>query len=372
MDIYIPDTTTSILHYVTVDFTKRFVETPVHLVQYDASLPILAITLMQSGNAFDLPEGSVALLKYGKNDRTFVILDPLGVSSDGSTVFFEVPYQMTVEAGSHQPIVEVWIDGKVGASSSFVIVVDRNPVQNSQIESLVDYQSLVRFKNEAAASAEASATSETNAANSAAESASSATAAANSASASAQSARESAASAEASAQSATESANSATASAISETNAAASEVRSEEILTAMQHLVENSWSYLPVNELPAEGRDTRTIYLVPSDYNYIEEWVWTIEGNWLYIGQLRENLLLDTDITISPEDWNSETREAIKSVPGVTEDNKVYAYNQGGSVVYCKSQATDQLVFGLKTANIAIPTESVSYSIQIINPVLST
>ena len=109
MDTYIPDTTTSILHYVTVDFTKRFVETPVHLVQYDASLPILAITLMQSGNAFDLPEGSIALLKYGKNDRTFVILDPLGVSSDGSTVFFEVPYQMTVEAGSHNPIVEVWI-----------------------------------------------------------------------------------------------------------------------------------------------------------------------------------------------------------------------------------------------------------------------
>lgn len=372
MDTYIPDTTTSILHYVTVDFTKRFVETPVHLVQYDASLPILAITLMQSGNAFDLPEGSIALLKYGKNDRTFVILDPLGVSSDGSTVFFEVPYQMTVEAGSHNPIVEVWIDGKVGASSSFVIIVDRNPVQNAEIESQTDYAALVRFKNEAAASAEASAQSAIASANSAAESANSATASANSASDSAQSASESAASAAASAQSATESANSATASAISETNAAASEMRSEEILTAMQHLVENSWSYLPVNELPEEGRDTRTIYLVPSDYNYIEEWVWTIDGNWLFIGQLRENLLLDTEVVIAPADWDSETREATKSVPGVTADNKVYAYNQGSSVVYCKSQATDQLTFGLKTMNIAIPTEPVSYSIQIINPVLST
>lgn len=149
MKTYVPDTSSRIVHYTSVDFTKRTVQTPIHLVQYDSSLPIIAITLMEGTNAYSLPADGVAELRYGKNDYTFVIADALGQSADGTIVYFEITYQMTVESGEHHPVVSIWVDDKIAASSTINIIIDRNPVQNEQISSLTDYTALRRFRNEA-------------------------------------------------------------------------------------------------------------------------------------------------------------------------------------------------------------------------------
>lgn len=371
MDTYIPDPEKSIIHYVTVDFTKRFVETPVHLVQYDSSLPILAITLLQSGNSFTIPEGAIALLRYGKTDRTFVILDPLGVSSDRSTVYFEVPYQMTVEYGSHNPIVELWIDSKVAASSSFVIVVDKNPVTNSDIESITDYAALRRFKDIAETSAANAAASETAAQASAAAAAESeynirnaeeiVVPAANNAR-----------------QSELNAAASEAAAKTSETNAKNSEERSQEILDTMEQMVEGGLTYIEANELPAQPINDRTLYGIPSQgenvpSNYRDIYLWKNDG-WKFLGGIRGNIIIDTDVTIEPEDWNTETREAIKTVQGVSATNKVYVFDMDNTTeyIYCKSQDMDQLTFGIVYNTIPIPTSTVKFSIQIVNPVLTS
>lgn len=149
MKTYVPDTSSRIVHYTSVDFTKRTVQTPIHLVQYDSSLPIIAITLMEGTNAYSLPADGVAELRYGKNDYTFVIADALGQSADGTIVYFEITYQMAVESGEHHPVVSIWVDDKIAASSTINIIIDRNPVQNEQISSLTDYTALRRFRNEA-------------------------------------------------------------------------------------------------------------------------------------------------------------------------------------------------------------------------------
>lgn len=163
MQTYIPDESTRIVHYTSVDFTKRTVQTPIHLVQYDSSLPIIAITLMKGTNEFNLPTDAVAELRYGKNDYTFVIADALGQSADGSICYFEIPYQMTVEAGEHHPVVSIWIDDKIAASSTINVIIDRNPVQNEQIESLTDYTALRKFRSDAEESAKRAKVSEDNA-----------------------------------------------------------------------------------------------------------------------------------------------------------------------------------------------------------------
>lgn len=377
MDTYIPDPEKSIIHYVTVDFTKRFVETPVHLVQYDSSLPILAITLLQSGNSFTIPEGAVALLRYGKTDRTFVILDPLGVSSDRSTVYFEVPYQMTVEYGSHNPIVELWIDAKVAASSSFVIVIDKNPVTNADIESNTDYAALVRFKNEAEASATAAASSEAHAASSETNAASSEN-----------NAKQSELNAK---QSELNAANSETHAALSETNAAASELaaktyeinakassdRSEQILDSMEQMVVGGLTLVEADVLPSTGQNEITLYSIPTQMpnvpsSYRDLYIWK-NGAWKLLGGFRGTMMLNAIVSIAVADWNETTREAVKTIAGVSATNMVYVFLLSGSdFVYCKTQAANQLTFALEYDNVDIPTETTTFSVLIADPVLTS
>ena len=80
--------------------------------------------------------------------------------------------------------------------------------------------------------------------------------------------------------------------------------------------------------------------------------------------------LLDTTLSIAPADWNSNTREAVKTVTGVSADNKVYVFAMGDvGDAYCKSQAANQLTFGLSNTTSAIPSTTLNFSIQIINPV---
>lgn len=269
MKTYVPDTSSRIVHYTSVDFTKRTVQTPIHLVQYDSSLPIIAITLMEGTNAYSLPANGVAELRYGKNDYTFVIADALGQSADSTIVYFEITYQMTVESGEHHPVVSIWVDDKIAASSTINIIIDRNPVQNEQIESLTDYTALRRFKSDAEAAA---------------------------------------ANAKKSEEIATKCSE--------QIKGDAAQTKSDR--EAIENIISNFGNdglvYTKADSLPEKGIDHRTIYLIPSkdayDGNIYEEWLWTSDDKWEQFGTVMHDIdkkIFSVASTLSKNKWSKVT-----------------------------------------------------------------
>ena len=87
---------TGISHPTSVDFSKRSINQPVHLVQYDKSLPILAVSLYNNGQLYPLPDDAIASIRLGKPDKTFVYNRALGCNSNRTVVYFEVTQQMTL------------------------------------------------------------------------------------------------------------------------------------------------------------------------------------------------------------------------------------------------------------------------------------
>ena len=231
---YVPDST-KILHIAYADFVSRQIGRTVHVVQYDDSLPLLAVKLFSDGQPYTIPSNANISIKLGKSDGKFVYNPALGCDSTRHIAYFEITYQMVVLAETVSPVIEVRIGSSIAASSSIGIIIDRNPIQRDDIESTSEWkviQEAVDYSKEAisaAASASASrsaaATSEQNAlsyrnaaqtaANSASNSASSASMSATNAVSSANSASNSASSAFTSATNAVSSANSASNSASS-------------------------------------------------------------------------------------------------------------------------------------------------------------
>lgn len=276
MKTYIPDTAARIIHNASVDFTKRTVQTPIHLVQYDSSLPIVAVTLMEGTNAYSLPADGVAELRYGKNDYTFVIADALGQSADGQTVYFEIPYQMTVESGEHHPVVSIWVDDKIAASSTINIIIDQNPVQNEQIASLTDYTALRHFRNEAQDAAESAKKSEEIAVKCAEQTQKDA--------------------------------------AQTMKDAAQTKSDRETIESIAKNFGDGGLVYTIADSLPEKGIDHHTIYLIPAqdsyDGNIYEEWIWTSDDKWEQFGVMMHDIdkkVFSVVSTLTVAGWNKTT-----------------------------------------------------------------
>lgn len=197
---YTPDST-KILHTAYADFVSRQIGRTIHVVQYDDSLPLLAVKLFSDGQPYTIPSNAEISIKLGKSDGKFVYNPALGCDSARHTAYFEITYQMVVLAETVSPIIEVRIGTSIAASSSIGVIIDRNPIQREDIESTSEWKVIeqaINYSKEAisaAASASASrsaaAVSESNALvyRNAAQTA--ATNAANSASASATSATKS-------------------------------------------------------------------------------------------------------------------------------------------------------------------------------------
>ena len=156
-------TPTGISHATSVDFTKRSVNQPVHIVQYDKSLPILAVSLYKNGQLYSLSESMDVSIRLGKPDRTFVYNKALGCDSTRTIVYFEITEQMTVFSGEYYPVVEIKDGDKIANSSTIYLVIDRNPVQTDYIESTFEYKELVEYRDEALKAKEAAKLSENNA-----------------------------------------------------------------------------------------------------------------------------------------------------------------------------------------------------------------
>ena len=142
-------TPTGISHATSVDFSKRSVNQPVHIVQYDRTLPILAVSLYNNGQLYRLSETMEVSIRLGKPDRTFVYNKALGCDSTRTIVYFEITQQMSLYDGEYYPVIEIMDGDKIANSSTIYLVVDRNPVQHDYIESTVEYKELINYRDDA-------------------------------------------------------------------------------------------------------------------------------------------------------------------------------------------------------------------------------
>ena len=135
--LYTPDANV-IVHETKVDFRRRVVQRQINLVQYDKSMPVIAVQLCSNGNEYILPENASAYIRFGKRDHTYVYNECLGCDQTRTIVYFAITDQMTVFYGEHTPIVELRIGDTVAGSGSIPIWIDRNPIQNGDTESKSD------------------------------------------------------------------------------------------------------------------------------------------------------------------------------------------------------------------------------------------
>lgn len=132
----------AIVHTTSVDFMDRGIQVPVHLVQYDDRLPIIEVSLFKNRESYTLPSSAEANIRFGKKDGTFVINPVLGKSSDGKKVYVEVTLQMVTNYGCFEPIIELVVNSKIAGSGYFNVIVDRNPVQQTDVESTTEWKTI--------------------------------------------------------------------------------------------------------------------------------------------------------------------------------------------------------------------------------------
>lgn len=135
------------------DFDRRDVVQPVHLVQYDDTLPVLAMALYKGGQPWTLPTGADVNLRMDKKDGHYVYNPALGVSSDRATVYLAVTAQMTTGYGTFAPVIEVLAGGGVAGMAALRLEIDRNPVQDGMLESTDEYKTVQALAAEVAANA---------------------------------------------------------------------------------------------------------------------------------------------------------------------------------------------------------------------------
>ena len=130
---------TAIVHNAQVGFTSRLPVSIVHLVQYDVTIPIVAVALMANGQPYTVPSSAAVNVRLAKPDGTYVYNPALGVSEDGQTAYIAITAQMTAVAGKIAPVIEIVVDGNVAATGTFTVIIDENPVPESAIESTDEF-----------------------------------------------------------------------------------------------------------------------------------------------------------------------------------------------------------------------------------------
>lgn len=181
MGVYTPDSN-RVVHYTYADMTARQIVRPVHLVQYDQGLPIIAVKLYNDGLEYTIPTNATVNIRCGKVDGNFVYNPALGWDSAMHTVYFEVTKQMTALAGEINPIVEIELNNKIVSSGAIAVQIDFNPVQEQSIRSTTEYLTAKQYAEQAVDAAAKAASSASQASGYASTANSRASAAANSAS----------------------------------------------------------------------------------------------------------------------------------------------------------------------------------------------
>ena len=139
-----------IIHNTAVDFGERWsLGTAVNLMQYDKTLPIIAVSLYSGGQPYTIPSSADLNVRVGKPDGTKVYNPVLGCNSTRNVVYIEVTRQISSVYGPSLASLELIIDGDVACSSYILLDIAKNPAPDNAIESTNEYKSLIEAINDA-------------------------------------------------------------------------------------------------------------------------------------------------------------------------------------------------------------------------------
>lgn len=146
---YIPPSD-RIIHNTAVDFGERWsLGTAVNLMQYDKTLPIIAVSLYSGGQPYTIPSSADLNVRVGKSDGTKVYNPVLGCNSTRNVAYIEVTRQISAVYGPALATLELIIEGNVAYSSYILLDVAKNPAPDDAIESTNEYKSLFEAINDA-------------------------------------------------------------------------------------------------------------------------------------------------------------------------------------------------------------------------------
>lgn len=139
-----------IVHNTAVDFGERWsLGTAVNLMQYDKTLPIIAVSLYSGGQPYTIPSSADLNARVGKSDGTKVYNPVLGCNSTRNVAYIEVTRQISAVYGPALATLELIIEGNVAYSSYILLDIAKNPAPDDAIESTDEYKSLFEAINDA-------------------------------------------------------------------------------------------------------------------------------------------------------------------------------------------------------------------------------
>ena len=134
MDIYV-ENKNDLIHETSVDFVLRSVSREVHVVQYDNLLPIIKVNLFNDDERFEIPNVARINVRLSKIDHTYVYKEITKCNPDRNAIYFDVDFQMTVLDSKITFVIELVLGSTVACSSPVSLIIDRNPIQQEDVES---------------------------------------------------------------------------------------------------------------------------------------------------------------------------------------------------------------------------------------------
>lgn len=144
----------AIVKKARADFDLRIVQQPVHLVQYDDTVSVLAVSLYKSGQPWTVPTNADVNIRMDKRDGHYVYNPALGVNAERNVVYLAITRQMTVHEGAVYPVLEVLTEDGTASTASLRLDIDRNPVPMTKITSSDEYKTLREILDEVTKSAQ--------------------------------------------------------------------------------------------------------------------------------------------------------------------------------------------------------------------------
>ena len=140
-------TSTGIIHNTSVDFTRRVISEPVHVVQGDKTTPQISVELLVDGQPFTVPDGAQVNIALDKKDGTFVLNKADSV--EGNIATFTVTAQMAAVPGDFTPEVQIVDDSGQATTGKFPLIVDKAEVQEGMVESSSEGTALIAYVSRA-------------------------------------------------------------------------------------------------------------------------------------------------------------------------------------------------------------------------------
>lgn len=119
---------------------------PIHLVQYDDTIPVAQFDLMDNGQPFELPAGATVSVRMRKPDGFGV--DNAALEASGSTVLIAFTEQMCAAAGKGWINIEINDGTGVKYTQPVMVIISENAVTDKTIESSSEFSELDKLIDE--------------------------------------------------------------------------------------------------------------------------------------------------------------------------------------------------------------------------------